>query len=152
MSNEKEQKRPAHLLARDFKDAEYVRNIHAAMPPAGTPMSALKIPEFWSSVAPSLRPNSRIEVMPADGAYFVELIVRSVGPNWARVEVLREKEFISAASLVAKIKDFKVEWGGPSHKHRVVRLSDKEVVKCGFDTPEQAGEWLVANQQAMTAA
>lgn len=150
--NEKEEKRVPKLMGSKFQqDANYARMRSFATIPNGTTIQDMKAPEFWSSVAGKLQARGRIEVEPEDGSFIAEFAVRAVGPNWARVELLHHHQFASAATLVQKAKDFKVEWGGPAHKHRVIRLSDKEVLKFGFETPEMAAEWLVANQAAMTA-
>lgn len=155
MSEEKpKEARVPHVLAKEFRAAEHARAIHAAkgpMLPIADAVKAMKDPAFWANVSTRMHPNDHIEAVPEDGSYFVELFVRSAGPNWAHIEVLREHSFISAASVVEKAKDVKVEWGGPAHKHRVVRISDKAVLKHGFDTPEQANEWLAGNLSAVTA-
>lgn len=145
-------KRAAHLLARNFTlQAESVRLMSFAIVPVGVSQQTLKDPAFWSSVAHLLKARQRIDVECEDGSWLTELRVCAVGPNWARVQVLRHHAFVSAEALMQKAKDFKVEWGGPSHKNRVVRLSDKQVLQHGFDTPELAAEWLAANHESMTA-
>lgn len=143
-----------HVLSKDVKASEHARAIHFAkgpMLPLDEAVNAMKDPAFWANVSTRMHPNDRIEAMPEDGSYFAEFMVRSAGPNWAHVEALRTVAFVSAESVVARVKDLKVEWGGPAHKHRVVRVSDKAVLKHGFDTPEQANEWLAANQKAVAA-
>jgi hypothetical protein len=140
-----------HVMSKDVKAAEHMRAIHFAqgpLLPLADAVKAMKDPAFWANVSTRLQPNNRIEAMPEDGSYFVEFMVRSAGPNWAYVEVLREHAFISAETVIAKAKDAEVNWGGPAHKWRVQRPSDKAVLKAGFDTPEQAGSWLAANTQA----
>lgn len=152
MSEEKQEKRIAKLLGSKFKlESQSVRMTSFALVPNGTTEKDLKQPEFWANVAGQLTPRGLIHVEPEDGSFLAELTVRAVGPHWARVEVLRFHRFVSAESLLQKAKDFKVEWGGPAHKNRVKRLSDGAVLKHGFETPEQAAEWLAANQAAMTA-
>ena|SRR3990167_3495703 len=139
-----------HLLARNFKQAEFVRMIWRATVPVGTPIEALKEPAYWSNIASLLQPNARIEVMPEDSAYLVEFIVRSAGPNWAHVEMLRSHVFVSAETVVAgAAKVFDVTWGSPHQKFRVQRMSDKEVLRSGFNTKEEANEWLAANLKAL---
>lgn len=153
MSETKEQpKKVPHVLSKDFKAAEHARATHFAkgpLLPMDEAVAAMRDPAFWANVSTRMHPNDLIQAMPEDGSYFVEFMVRSAGPNWAHVEPLREKAFISAESVVAKIKDAKVEWGGPAHKWRVMRAGNKEPLKTGFDTPELANEWLAGNAQAL---
>lgn len=149
-----ETKKAPHVLSKDFKAAEHVRAIHSArgpMLPLADALDAMKDPAFWANVSTRMHANDRIEAMPENGAYFVELMVRATGANWAHVEPVRTVEFVSAESVVAKLKDVKVAWAGPNHKWRVLRESDNVVLKHGFETPEQANEWLAANPKAVAA-
>jgi hypothetical protein len=136
------------LLGTKLQLAEHKRNIHYADAPKGTTVNALTTPEFWANVASRMRPNDRIEVMPEDGLFFAELMVRSCGPNWAHVEMLRFHQFESAESLLEKSKTHKVEYNGASKWH-VIRLSDRAVLTKGHDTPELAAAWLAANLKAV---
>ena len=45
--------------------------------------------------------------------------------------------------------EFEVGWGGPAHKHRVIRKSDRSPVKTGFDTREQAEQWVRNHMKAV---
>lgn len=154
MSKEQPQQQPRapHLLARDFKhDALASRMVSFATVPVETSVQAIREPAFWANVARHLRVSQRIDVECVDGSWLAEFRVASVGSNWARVQLLRLHKFVTAESVVQRSKDFKIEWGGPSHKHRVVRVADKAILEKGFDTPEQAAEWLAANEDAMTS-
>lgn len=144
-----EKEKAPKLLGKELKEANHVRNVWSANVPAGTRLESLSYPEFWANVSARFRPNDRIEIMPPDGAYFAEFIVRSAGPNWAHVEILRVHKFVSAESVVNKAQSHEIKWGSPKTKFRVWRLSDKTVVKDGFDTPEQAAEWVAANEKAV---
>jgi hypothetical protein len=42
-------------------------------------------------------------------------------------------------------------WSGPHTKYRVLRLSDKAVVKDGFATKEEAALWLTEHKKAIAA-
>lgn len=154
MSEETRTKVP-HVLSKDFKQGEHARGIHFArgpMLPLDDAVAAMKDPAFWANVSTRTHPNDRIEAMPEDGSYFAEFMVRAAGANWAHVELMRAHAFVSAETVVAKIKDVKVEWGGPSHKWRVMRAGQKDPLKTGFDTPELANEWVAANPSAFVTA
>ena len=136
------------LLGTKLQLAEHKRNVHFADVPKGTPLTVLNMPEFWANVSGRLRPNDRIEAQPEDGLFFAEFMVRSCGPNWAHVELMRYHAFESAESLIEKSKTHKVEYNGASKWH-VIRLSDRAVLTKGHETPEQASAWLAANLKAV---
>jgi hypothetical protein len=93
-------------------------------------------------VAATFNPHSRIEVLPEDGTWFAELIIISCGRNWANVLPLRHVELTGAAPAPVAEAKYKVMWRGVVHKHCVVRVSDKEVVKTEFATAAEAAKWL----------
>ena len=141
-----------------FKDAEHVRCIFAMTPAINTEISHLMKPEYWSLVAAKLHPAARIEVLSEDNAWFAELIVMSTGPNWAKVKLLR---YVQLDNTVKQSKvpepthneeapqtdpvvssQFMVEYAGVKAKHRVVRKSDKAVLKDQFPTNAEAVKWM----------
>lgn len=134
------------LNSNHLKSAEYVRNIFFATPEAGTTYADMLTPEYWSHVAAQLQPNSRIEVVSEDLTWFAELMVTSVGRNWATVTPLRFVELAEAAAKPAPSAKHVVKWRGANHKHSVVRAADKVVVKEGFATAKDAEEWLAQHE------
>lgn len=137
----------SRLLSSQISDAEYARRVMVARPAIGTPPAALLDPTWWAHVAVNFTPGDRIEVLPQDGAYDLDLRVVEAGRNWARVRVLRawpedilEAGAISPAANPAE--GFIVEWGGPAHKWRVVRASDRAVIAHGYESREAAGQMV----------
>lgn len=51
--------------------------------------------------------------------------------------------------MMAAIADYEITWGGPSHKHRVMK--GDEVVKHGFESREDAADWLASHLQPEAA-
>lgn len=150
MSDKQDAKTP-HLRAKDFKGAEFDFPQYKATLPIGTPIEALKDPAYWANVAQMMNVPGMIHAMPVDGSYYARLMVRSKGPNWAHVALVEHVKFESAESVVNKAKGFDIAWGTGKSKFKVLRLADKAVMKEGFQTREEAAEWLAANVQAATA-
>jgi hypothetical protein len=123
-------------------NADYVRTIHVATPAAGTKYEDILGAEYWKHVAVSFQPHSRIEVVPEDGTWFAELFIVSCGRNWANVLPLRHVELAAPAVTPETDPKYKVMWRGMTHKHCVVRVSDKEVIKTEFATAAEAAKWL----------
>lgn len=136
-----------HLRARPtmLRAAEhYIVTWYHTVPPE-TPFDEMLKPDFWAHVAAKLRPHHRIVVDCEDGSWTATLFVRSAQRLSAVMGVLSKTDFkgaIEHAPAAMQASDYDVAWGGPAHKHRVVRKSDKSVVKHGFDTPEQAQQWV----------
>lgn len=119
-----------------FKEAVYVRHVWSARPVAGTKVEDLADPTFWANIAEQLKPNDRIEVIPEDGAFFAELIVRSCNRLSATTFPLRIID-LSPAGAVAEDPEFDVVFRGP-RKFCIVRRADKVPVIEDIDTKELA--------------
>ena len=138
-------KLPPRLTPERFKEAAYVRNVFAMTPAVNTEVESLLAPDYWAHIAAKLHPGDHIEVLTEDNSFFAEILVIEVGKGWARVVLLRHvplnKVLASSAAPVVESK-FKVNWGGMNAKHRVVRLSDNQVIKDGFSTADAAKAWM----------
>lgn len=130
------------------KLAEGARNIWQIVPEEGVSFDDLLDPAYWTHIADRLRPTDRIEVVPEDGSYFAELLVRSQGRMTAKVVVLRKVD-LGAPEASAPTLGFDVLWKGAHHKHAVVRLRDKSVMQAGFEAKEAALAWLAANARTL---
>lgn len=147
---EKKPKAPALNFAH-CKQADFERTVHAVCPPYGIEFATLLEPSYWAHVAAMFKPRDRIEVYPEDGSYYAELFVVAAGRQWAKVVELRKVDLNAGAAIPVPAAEFVVNWGGPSHKHRVIRKSDNTVLKSGFSTPEEANAWLADYQKALAA-
>lgn len=116
----------------------------------GETRESILAPTFWAHIASRLRPLARIEVFAADGSWFSELIVRSVGPTGARPTEARVVELrhvdLDAADAVSRdvAPDTSLEavWKGPSVKWVAQRKGDKMVQESGFGSKADAEAWI----------
>lgn len=92
------------LSQSDFVLAETVRNIHTARPGAGVPLERLFDRNYWAHVASGLRAGDRIEVEPQGGTWFAELRADVVGPNWAKMILLRHVDLVAARIAAEEIR------------------------------------------------
>ncbi len=126
-----------------IKGAEFARVVYAITPAAGTEVEHLFKPEYWAHVANKLQPHSRIEAISEENTWFAELLVISSGPSWAKVRLLRyaqlEDTFVGETTSENL---YEVTWGGVKARFRVVRKSDKVVIKEGFTTKIEAHKWM----------
>jgi hypothetical protein len=143
--------KPISLNAARFKNADEVRAVKLAVVPVGTTIEQMLEPVFWAHVARELQPNFEIIVQPDDGSFYQRLFVRSCGANWAIVAPMDRYEFGTAETVIAEVQTHQVMWSGPHTKYRVLRLSDKAVVKDGFATKEEAALWLTEHKKAIAA-
>lgn len=134
-------------------ESHYIQRLRHIVPPE-VPFEAVLRPEFWAHVAPKLRPQDEIVVSTEDGSWRAELVVRWVRRLAVGVSPLHYKDFAeeeAAQPAEARDSGFDVEWGGPSHKWRVVRKSDRAVVKKSLETQAQAEQWVKNHQVAQAA-
>ena len=131
------------LVNTGCKLMEHSRLNFAVTPAEGTTLAHLQTPEYWAHVAQKFQPHTRIEAIAEDNAWFAELLVISTGPGWAKVKLLRHVVLDEAEGGGQNEEDqFTVAYGGVNHKHRVIRKSDKVVMKSGFPTKAEAVTWM----------
>jgi len=140
------------LIAPRFKAAEYARSIWCASVEHGVPPTALVEPKYWAHVANQLKVGDRIEITPESHEWFAELYVVDVGPNFARVAMLRLDSISQSADSLPQDEDFVVLWKGPQRKFAVVRKSDKAIIYDGCATKDAAVAKLSAHTRSAVAA
>lgn len=136
------------LTASRCKQAEFTRTLWSVYAEQNTPFDEVTKPEFWAHVAAKLKPMDRIEVFEESGKYWAELMVLSTGKMMAKVAVLRKIDLQEPTAPEMDMVEYEVNWGGPHKRHRVVRKSDKEVIKDEFGTKEEAQAWLADHLKA----
>lgn len=120
-----------------------MRNIFTATPEAGTSLEQVVRSEYWSHATRLFNPSDRIEVIPEDGSYFVELLVTNVELNRVKVVELRRVVLQESVELQEDLaKDYEVKWRGNIKRHCVMRKSDKKLIKENFATGKEAAQWL----------
>lgn len=130
------------LLPAQCVSAEYCRRDMIASPEAGTSIDDMLVPAYWAHVARELRALDRIEVRPADGTWWAELLVRVVEPVAVRVYVLRYERFAPVAAVTAEAPPgYTVRFRG-AERFVVIRDADGEVVHSKEPTKEHALAWL----------
>lgn len=125
-----------HLL----KEAEYQRKVFYIQLEADTTLDDVLRPAFWAHVARRLKPRARIEVHPADGSWFAELIVLAASHISASVAVLNKVD-LAAADLTGDILDHEVKHRGRAG-WSAVRKSDHMVVVEGLPSKQAVIDWL----------
>jgi hypothetical protein len=141
------------LQAARFMPAEYTRVIYQAVPEDGATIDDVLKPEYWAHVAHKLKPGHRIEILAEDGSWFAEILVRDVGRVWAKVALLRHKEFDGPISNEAGswADHLRIRHLVGPQKWRVERKSDGAVLRHGLETRDAAETWAKSHLQAMAA-
>lgn len=129
---------------------EFARQAHHVVPEDGTKIEDLLSEAYWSMVAYKFKPCDIIEVHAEDGSYFAELYVRAAGKNWAKMALLRKVDLEPVAAAIGS-PEYEVTWKGPHRRFSAVRTTDNEIVKDGFETREQAVEYVKSHMKAMAA-
>jgi hypothetical protein len=141
------------LLPDQFQDAEYQRRDMIARPEAGTKLDELLDPAYWANVSAAVRQSDRIEVRPADGSWWAELLVRAVSSQSVAVHVLRHVEF----DKTAKAEPLPPTPSGYDLKYRgnrgwcVIRLADNQSLAEKQPTQEAAAAWLAGHLRLLAA-
>jgi hypothetical protein len=137
--------------------AEHKRNIFWEQPKAGVSIDEVLKSEYWVHVADqigracAMRPGSKIEICPEDGAYHAVLYIKSLsrpGPNRLaeiRVELLDYYEFNKVA---AKPEEYWVKHRG---RARWCVMKGDDPVETGYETIELAQEALAIHAKRMAA-
>lgn len=146
-----ETRRVVPLQVTRWQLGEFLNNRHSVSPASGTPWEDLLRPEFWANIT-RMAPGDIIEVRPEDQSYFAELYVLKRERNSATVAVIREPvRLVAAYKPLPGEVNFDVEFAGSMAKWRVVRRSDKSMMRDKFATEGEARRWL-ADYERMVAA
>lgn len=126
--------------------------LYRAIVPSETTLDDLKRSAFWAHVAQMLRPGYLIQVMPDNRSYFVELLVVDAGAQFAKVAVLREVKLeVLQAGASPAFPGFSVEYAGDHERWRVIRESDRKVLKANQGSQADAFTWLTNHLKALAA-
>ena len=147
MDQKTETKRSPVLMPARFGLVEQLRNDWIANAETGTTLEDIVQPEYWAHNSARMRPYDHIEVRAEDGSWMAELLVTGCDRNWARVKLLQEYKLTSADVSLSQAVKHEIQWKGPHLKFAVIRLSDKESVKTGFDDKNSAARWLIEHEK-----
>lgn len=142
--------KPKKLHEADFTLTESAQVFNTVTPPVGTTREDMLQPIFWSHVASRLRPMTEIRAMPKDGAWYGLYLVLYADRTQAKVKELGFWPVAEQAESVPETQDYEVKWISPPCKFGVIRKADREPVKDGFASKEDATRWLI--QYARTTA
>lgn len=132
--------------------AEQSRNIWCLTVPNGTTVQDMLNPGYWAHLARQLKPGDRVEVEPDNGTYFAELRVLDAGNQYAKMAVLREVTLESIEpSATISVPGHTVEWSGRHTKWRVIRESDRKVLKDSLASKADGYAWLASYSKALAA-
>lgn len=127
---------PARMRLAEYDRQDWVINCE----PEITVEDVLE-PGYWAHVASLMKPYDHIEARAEDGTWVADLVVTGCDRTWAKV-ALKQKYNLTTKD-VSQSQAFKhsTEWKGPQHRWGVIRISDSQMVKSGFQTKEEATAW-----------
>ena len=112
--------------------------------PDGTTLKLEELlePEFWADAvkgtkAGPMTSGTTIRVIWDDCTRVVVLLVKRVGNNWADVGVVSDHPVIYTPRPMAH-QNFRVMWGGPVDKFRIINNADGRVWRAGFESEADA--------------
>lgn len=145
------------LIADGIKLAEHARNLHRITPDSDTTIDDVLKPDYWSHVGAKMSVGDKVEVLPADGAWYLEALVVSCSRVHVKLVVLTQKEIFERAkkepkSPTAQKVPFEIAFKGPQRKWSVIRTKDATYIKEGFGSREEAELWLKNNEADLTGA
>lgn len=156
------------LSPTSLKQTGFGFNRYDVLVPAGTPFSALLVPEFWTNVGSRLRRFDIVRAAAEDGSFDAELTVtgdplpegkRDVLPV-VKMRVLHywdpacdeaQQDLTAPSAPAAAGTSFGVSWGGPHQKYRVTDPAGQVVAKDFAQKPE-AEAWLATHLAERQAA
>lgn len=115
-------------------------------------------PTFWAGQADTImghdktKPRGRgdiIEVRKADSGLYAELLIVEIGKGFVRVKTIARAE-PEAVELPEK-SALTTKWNAGAKTHEVVRKSDAQVMRSGFQTKASAAAWIAEHMKAMAA-
>ncbi len=133
--------------------AEFQRTVWHVFAESTLAPQDLLVPSYWAHVAEKLKPQHRIEVASESGDWWAEYFVLERGPKWARVALMREmdlRQVVSASPAKLTLDDFEIKLRG-MRKQSIVRKADKEVIKDGFESRQDAEDYLLSHLKSMAA-
>ena len=130
-----------------MKEGQYARNVFSVTVPNNVTIADIVEETYWQHVARNLRLRDRIEVMPDNGEWFVELMVTSVGKLHAGVAIMRENQFTTPEIQASEASAYEIKYAGPHVKYQVIK--NGVVVADSFDTEQVARRWVTSHIEAI---
>lgn len=132
--------------------AEYGRREWVVTAEEGTSVDDIVHPGYWAHMARQLALYDRIEVRIDTGEFLLELLVKSVGPNWAQVAVLQHHDLAGVAAEESDARsELEVKFKGPIRKWCVVRKADGEILHEKDESKLAAANWSAQYESTILA-
>lgn len=133
-----------------FHGDEYVNTNWTVTVEAGTSIEDVLNPAFFANIAVKMHQYDRIRVRIDTGEWYAELLVLDCARTWAKTFKLSYFELVKPGADDPAIDDqYFVKHNGPHYKFCVIRKTDKEIMKEGFATKQEAHAWLAAHILSM---
>ena|SRR3990167_5152029 len=130
------------LAESEFTLGEADYQIWSAKPPAGTAREDVLDPLFWKHIARRVQAPAFIDVFPLDGAWYSRLLVVFADRHRVVVEELQHKGLNSASYAQTDDQEYEAVYLSASGKHGVKRRADKQIIRHGFATLDEARNWM----------
>lgn len=145
-----------NILRNHLKLEEHARNHHFIRPSDAIDLETVMKPETWAHVAPLIRQWDKIAIAPEDGSWYGEFVALQVTDNSVTLTKLLYIDLGASIDLEADDSGvplgYNVEWAGPAHKWRVVRVVDNKVLTHGL-SKVNAISWAINDaKQSRVAA
>ena len=140
------------LAEAEFTVGEADYQMWSAKPPAGTTREEVLNPVFWKHVARRVRAPAFINVMPLDGAWFSQLLVVFADPHRVTVLEMQHRVIEESAYAVAENQEYEAAFLSASGKYGVKRRSDKQIIRHGFASLDDARNWMTDYARTKRAA
>ena len=128
---------------------ESLQPFFTVTPASGTDPEELMKPVYWSHVARRIRPMSFIFAVPRDGLWFAWYLVLYADDHQVKLKKLMFEPLESLKESDIDSDPYQVAWISPPVKWGIRRKLDKEVVKDGFQTKDQAVAWKNQNLSSL---
>jgi hypothetical protein len=126
---------PANIQRQDYARDVWVLTAANIIRPAD-----LENKEFWINLV-DLKTGDRIEVMPEDGSWFSEVMVRRVVGREIKIGVINHVKFDDAVVPSESVGEYEIKWLGKVKRFGIMN-PDNTVFRDGFQTRSDAREFL----------
>lgn len=130
--------------------AEQGRNVWRVTVPGGVTLEEAIQPKFWAHVASKFRLYDRVEIIPDDGSWLADAIVRDVARHAATLGILNKWD-LEPVEVVGDMIDFDIEHLA-SLGWCVNRKSDGARLVERLNTKSQAAGWIAENGKSYQVA
>jgi hypothetical protein len=127
---------PDHLVPTRITRAEVAKTNRFLAVLPGTTREMVLEADFWVHLGSTLKLDDRIEVVAQDGSFDLDLRVVAIDPRgfWAQMRLLREWSAAPGKKepqpkTWPDAEGYRVEWGGPVHKWRIIDRAGQVVAK-----------------------